>query len=104
MKKLMLFLMAAAVFALSSCSGKDAPQTEEPAAKPEGTAVIGLASPVSGKFFFTDAWGSTETDTDIRSLIFGGDTVVSGPNGASVFNTGVLRSADIYEEPNGDRT
>ncbi|MBQ4051972.1 MAG: hypothetical protein IJD13_10105 [Oscillospiraceae bacterium] len=103
MKKLLTLFIAAAVLALAGCGKTPAPQ-QQPAKEPQGTAVIGLASPITGKYFFTDAWGTTGTDSDISKLIFGGNTVTTDKKGELVYNDGVLKSVDICEEKNGDRT
>lgn len=101
MKKLMAILAAAAIFSLAGCT----PKTEDTAVQQsEGTAVIGLADSISGEYLFTDAWGSHGTDTEIRSLIFGGGTVARAKDGTLVSDSSTLQSVTIREEKNGDRT
>lgn len=103
MKKLMTLFIAAAVLALAGCGKTPAPQ-ENAVKEPEGTAVIGTASPVTGQYFFAGPWGNTGADSDIGELLFGGNTVTTGKKGEPVCNSGVLKSVDIREEKNGDRT
>ncbi|MBR6790049.1 MAG: hypothetical protein IKM31_04190, partial [Oscillospiraceae bacterium] len=101
MKKLTALIAAAAVLSMAGCAPKSSPR---PTYEPQGTAVIGLGSPISGDYLFTEAWGSYESDNDIRDLIFGGCTVDRDADGTRTTNSGSFQSVTVREEKNGDRT
>ncbi|MDD6033298.1 MAG: ABC transporter substrate-binding protein [Oscillospiraceae bacterium] len=101
MKKLTALFTAAAILTLYGCSGEletvSAPQAE-------GTAVIGLSAPLSGRYFFTEAWGNCEADEDIRNLIYGAGTIAVTGENTLASDSGTLKSVTTREERDGGRT
>lgn len=101
MKKFTALFTAAAILTLYGCSGE--PETVS-VPQAEGTAVIGLSAPLSGQYFFTEAWGNCEADEDIRNLIYGAGTIAFTGENTLTSDSGTLKSVTTREERDGGRT
>ena len=55
--------------------------------------------------FFTEMWGNSTSDIDVRELLHGCDLVRwDGINGMFTYNPAVVTRCSATESPNGDRT
>lgn len=95
MKKWMLRLITLLLF-ISFC-------TPALAQAPRGTLVVGQVNPMTGKFF-TQMWGNTTADIDVRLLVHGYETVVFDSQGMGHVNPTVVKSLEKLAEENGDQT
>ena len=77
LKRLAAALLAAgmAAMSLSSCFGIELGDGITEVAATEDACRVGLYTPIDGDYLFTGAWGDTGADRDLRSLIYGGETV-----------------------------
>ncbi len=79
-------------------------QAEETAidAGPNAVLVVGSTTPMSGDFF-TDMWGNNTSDIDLRSLIYGYNTVVWNGDGNYEFDKTVVKDVQMTTK-GGNRT
>lgn len=106
LKRLAAALLAAgmAAMTLSGCFGIELGDGTTEVAATEDACRVGLYTPIDGDYLFTGAWGDTGADRDLRSLIYGGETVSVTAENTFTYNPSVISSVSISDGADGSRT
>ena len=66
--------------------------------------VVGNPTKMQG-YFFTELWGNSTTDIDVRMLLHGYNLVTwDGNRGMFAIDRNVVREAEVLDQENGDRS
>ena len=106
LKQLAAALLSAGIAAMSltGCFGVELGDGRAETPEAADPCRVGVYSPVTGDYLFTGAWGDSGGDRDIRSLIYGGETVSVMAEDTFIQNASVISSMEISDGPDGSRT
>lgn len=106
LKRLAAALLSAGIAAmsLSGCFGIELGDGTTETAPLEDACRVGLYTPIDGDYLFTSAWGDSGADRDLRSLIYGGETVSVTAENTFTYNPSVISSVSISDGADGSRT
>ena len=106
LKKLLAALLAGgiSIFSLSGCFGIELGDGTTETVSTADACRVGLYTAIDGDYLFTSAWGDTGADRDLRSLIYGGETVSVTAENTFTYNPSVISSVSISDGADGSRT
>lgn len=103
MKRFAAALLALLILTVSLPVLAEAPQTELPT-YPTDSLTVGNTTRLDGRFF-TEMWGNSTSDYDVRQLLHGASLVEwSGTENMFVFNPQVVTGSAVTEDEQGNKT
>ena len=103
MKRISALLLAILLLTVQAFAfAEEAAEPAEPKVYEE--LVVGNTTKMQG-YFFTELWGNSTTDIDVRLLLHGYCLATwDGERGLFAIDRNVVREAEVIEQENGDRS